>query len=227
MRMVPRMRSGMTTIIFMAEHDRLTLMQWLSPAFPLGAFAYSHGLEAAISQGDVTDAAGLLDWLTGVLRFGAGRSDAILLRAALGGGQPDELSALAAALASSRERWEEVMAQGRAFAATHNALSGNNNPAAPLPIALGVAARGLRLDAEEIVSLYLHGFASNLVSAAVRFVPMGQTEGQQVLAALHPVIADVAHETQGLGPDQIRNASFGADLAAMAHETLDVRIFRS
>lgn len=210
------------------DADLLKLVQWLSPAFPVGGYAYSHGLETAIASGRVRNAATLAAWLSTVLRDGSGRADAVLLCAAMApGADTAALSDLAAALAASSERWTETLEQGRAFTATHNALSGNDFPAAPLPIAVGRAAAALRLTPGRVAALYLHAFASNLVSAAVRFVPLGQTEGQAVLAGLHAEIEAVASEAARTSPDCIVTSAFGADLAAMAHETLAVRIFRT
>ncbi|MCE2750023.1 MAG: urease accessory protein UreF [Rhodobacter sp.] len=212
----------------MTDTALLSLVQWLSPAFPVGSYAYSHGLEWAISAGDITSAAELQRWIGTVLTEGAGRTDAILLAQAL---RPEAdlaaLSALAQALAASRERLVETLDQGRALGQTIAALTGQPQPEMPYPVALGAAARGLGLPAEPVVSLYLHAFASALVQAAVRFVPLGQTEGQAVLAALHPVILLVAAEAVQAEVDQIGSGAFLSDLAAMRHETLDVRIFRT
>jgi urease accessory protein len=212
----------------MTDTALLSLVQWLSPAFPVGSYAYSHGLEWAISAGDITSAEDLQRWIGTVLTEGAGRTDAILLAQAL---RPEAdlaaLSALAQALAASRERLVETLDQGRALGQTIAALTGQPLPEMPYPVALGAAARGLGLPAEPVLSLYLHAFASALVQAAVRFVPLGQTEGQAVLAALHPVILQVAAEAVHAGIDQIGSGAFRSDLAAMRHETMDVRIFRT
>ncbi len=228
------MRTDTTTItrIRMAdgppEADLLRLVQWLSPAFPVGGYAYSHGLETAIAEGRVTDAEGLRLWLETVLCTGSGRADAVLLAAAMApGADHAALCEIAGALAASSERWTETTEQGRAFTETHNALSGATHPAAPLPIAVGRAAASLALPVDRVAALYLHAFASTLVSAAVRFVPLGQTEGQRVLADLHPAITAVAAEAARTPPERIASSAFGADLAAMRHETLEVRIFRT
>jgi len=204
----------------------LTLTQWLSPAFPVGSFAFSHGLEQAISDGDVADAAGLQTWLTDILTLGAGRADAILLCAALRGGDAGDLAALAEALAPSRERWLETRDQGSAFAAAVTATGRSIDPM-PFPVAVGVAARALDLTPAQITQLFLHAFTSNLVSAAVRFVPLGQNAGQSVLSALHGVIAEVAEQAAQATTDDITSAVPRADLAAMRHETLEVRIFKT
>lgn len=205
----------------------LTLVQWLSPAFPVGSFAYSHGLEWAIDAGHVTDAASLSRWLADVLAEGAGRTDGILLARTLDGDDPTALATLAGALAASRERWTETTEQGAAFLRTTNALTGQDWPAMPLPVAVGVAARGLGLAPDRVISLYLQAFAGALVQAAVRFVPLGQTEGQQVLAGLHPLILRLVAEAVAAPLEAIGSGALGSDLAAMQHETMDTRIFRT
>jgi urease accessory protein len=211
-----------------SDADLLTLVQWLSPAFPVGGFAYSHGLEWAISEGQVTDAATLQDWLTDILTHGSGRTDAVLLTRAMDPSADLPLiAATARALAASKERWTETHDQGRAFTEAVNALTGNDFPPAALPVAVGRAARALTLPPERVAALYLHAFASNLVSAAVRFVPLGQTDGQRTLSALHPVIERTAKEAAATPLDAIASSVPGADLAAMHHETQPVRIFRT
>ena len=206
----------------------LTLVQWLSPAFPTGGFAYSHGLEAAIFGQEVTDAASLRLWLAEVLAHGAGRQDAILLVAALRPGTDHAaLDALARALQPSAERLMETLDQGTAFARTVAGLTGRSLPPRCLPIALGEAAAPLDLPAEQVVGLYVHAFASALVGCAMRFMPLGQAAGQGVLASLHPQIAALAAQAPSLSIEDLGSAALGADLAAMRHETMDVRIFRT
>ncbi|MBU9696544.1 urease accessory protein UreF [Rhodobacteraceae bacterium HSP-20] len=206
----------------------MTLVQWLSPAFPTGGFAYSHGMEQVISDGGIRSGADLEAWLADVLRFGAGRQDAILLAAALEpGADHAALAELCVALQPSAERLREVAEQGAAFARTVAALTGRAVVERPLPVAVGEAAAGLGLERAQVVALYLHAFASNLVSVAVRFVPLGQNDGQVALARLHPLIARLAEEAVSLGVEDIGSAALGADLAAMRHEGLDVRIFKT
>ncbi len=206
--------------------DLLTLTQWLSPAFPVGSYAYSHGLETAVVQGDVTSGDALFDWLSDVIRFGAGQADAILLAAAHRGEDAEALAQTALALAASKERAQETLDQGRAFA---EAVSALGEPLAPMayPVAVGVAARRLDLPTATVASLYLHAFSSNLVSAAVRFVPLGQAEGQRVLARLHGRIEETAAQVATADPADIATSVFASDIAAMAHETQEVRIFRT
>ncbi|WP_102108536.1 urease accessory protein UreF [Oceaniglobus roseus] len=208
----------------MTDAALLTLTQWLSPAFPLGAFAYSHGLEQAVAAGQVTCAGDLARWLDRILTCGGGLADATLLCATLRG---EDTADTARALATSRERRDETEAQGTAFARTVTALGTPVPEGLALPVAVGIAARGLPLRPERIAALYLHAMMANLVSAAVRFVPLGQTEGQRVLADLHAAIRDTAARAATLELDDITACVPGADLAAMLHETLPVRIFRT
>ena len=206
----------------------LALVQWLSPAFPTGGFAYSHGLETAIADRRITSAAGLQVWIAGILRHGAGRQDGLLLALALRpGADLDALEATARALAPSSERLAETVDQGAAFARTVAAVRGRMLPARPLPVAVGEAAAELDLPPAQVVALYLHGFAAALVSVGVRFVPLGQTEGQAVLAALHPLIEATAGWAVQAELQDLGSAALAADLASLAHETMAVRIYRT
>lgn len=205
----------------------LTLSQWLSPSFPVGSFAWSHGLEAAVSAGQVRDGATLEAWLRAVLIWGSGWCDAILLCHALRGHPSDELDGLAQALAPSLERWRETVEQGGAFTRAVNAMTGTARPDRALPVAVGVAAAGLGLPVATVAAHYLQAFAANLVSAGVRFIPLGQTEGQAVLTRLRPMLIILAKGAAEAGLDDLGGAAFGADIAAMRHEELEVRLFRS
>lgn len=199
------------------------LTQWLSPAFPLGSYAYSHGLETAISDGVVADDAALAAWLETVLRAGGGWSDAVLLCAAQRG---EDVVALSRALAASKERLEETEAQGAAFASTLRALGRPVSPV-PLPVAVGIATRDMALAPATIAALYLQSFASNLVSCAVRFVPLGQSTGQRVLAELSGTITEVAQAASETPVEDLATGAFFSDLSAMAHEAQAARVFRT
>ena len=211
-----------------AEH-LLILAQWLSPAYPTGAFAWSHGLEAAVAMGLVADAAELEAWIGDLITWGSGRSDAILLGAAYRaeGAALAETADLALALAPSSERLAETREQGAAFAAVTRSVWGLDVPDMALPVAVGRAASLARLPLGPAVQLYLQGLGSAQVQAALRLMPLGQTSGQGVLRRLSPLCARVAEESLTLTTDDIGGCAFGIDLAAMRHETLSSRIFRS
>jgi len=218
------------------------LMTWLSPAFPVGGFSYSSGIEWAVEAGDVTDAATLADWLDAMLCDGAGFCDATFLvhafRAAEAGedGRLHELAELAAAFVPSRERQLETTSQGRAFIdiarAAWNADGLDAMVAAcraPLvyPVAVGVvaASHGVRL--EPTLHAFLHAVVSNWISAASRLVPLGQTDSQRVLVKLEAAVAATARRALSATLDDLGGATFRADLASLRHETQYTRLFRS
>lgn len=203
------------------------LSAWLSPSYPVGAFSYSHGLEWAVEAGEVTSRETLIRWVSDFMEHGAGRTDAILLAHAHAAPEDPEIAELAAALQPSRERLLETQAQGAAFARATTDVWGPELGPAPYPVAVGRAAAAHELPVAETVFLYLHAFAANLISAGVRLVPLGQTDGQRALAALMPVARSVAAEAITAPLDAIGGCAFRADIAAMKHETQYTRLFRS
>lgn len=212
----------------LSEAQALVLARWFSPAYPVGAFAYSHGLEAAVADGRVTDEAGLRDWLADLLSHGAGRNDALFLAAAHGA--PDaaavaRIDATARAFAAGAERLIEGARQGAAFARTEAAVAGGPGAELMLPVAVGHAAGRNALPLQAVIALYLHGFTSNLVSAAQRLMPLGQTGGQRVQAALAPLCQRIAAETAAGSLDDLSATAFMGDIASMRHETQQPRIF--
>jgi urease accessory protein len=219
---------------FLAASERalLRLMAWLSPAFPTGAYAYSHGLEWAVAAADVADPETLRAWLTDLLRHGSGWNDAILLRqayhAAAEPGRLAEIAELAAAVAPSRERRGETLDIGRAFVTAAHAWSGPKLPdRIAYPVAVGALAAGHQIPENDAALGYLQAFATNLISAAVRLIPLGQNAGLRVLAAIEPAILEVGAVTRDAALDDLGGCTWRADLAAMRHETQYTRLFRS
>ena len=218
------------------------LMAWLSPAYPIGAFSYSSGIEWAVEAGDIADAATLQEWLAVMVADGGGFCDAVFLahayRAAADGDDAAlrAVAALAAAFAPSRERHLETTAQGRAFLDVTRAawptpaldrLEAAWDGAVALPVAVGVAGAGHGIALTGLLDGYLQAFAANLVSAGVRLIPLGQTGGQRVLAALESVVRATAARALAAALEDVGSASFRADLASMRHETQYTRLFRS
>jgi urease accessory protein len=217
-------------------------MAWLSPAYPVGAFSYSSGLEWAVEAGDISDAITLERWLEVMIRDGSGFCDSVLFvhahRAATAGDDAALLTVaeFAAAFASSRERFLETTAQGRAFfeatcaawpcAALHRLAAAWDGPLA-YPVAVGVASAGHGIAVEPAVAAYLQAVAANLVSAGMRLVPLGQTDGQRVIARIEPLIAAAAGRALACPLDEIGGAAFRAEIAGMRHETQYTRLFRS
>lgn len=203
------------------------LSAWFSPGYPVGAYSYSHALEWTVEAGAVTDGAALHDWIEELLLFGAPRTDAILLCHTWRGADPASMSELAEALAPSRERWLETSAQGAAFAKTTAEAWRIEVPQSAYPVAVGVAARALALPLPETVALFVQAFAANIVSAGVRLIPLGQTEGQRITARLLPVAAHVANLALQAELEDVGGATVFADIASMLHETQYTRLYRS
>ncbi len=220
------------------------LMIWLSPAYPVGGFSYSHALEWVVEAGKVYDAATLGGWIEDLLHHGAGRSDAILLaetwRAISAGDERllAETVELGAALAPSAERRLETLAQGAAFLEATRAVwpspaldrlaaraGETQNIAYPVAVGACAAAHGLPL--APTAQAFIQAFAANLVSAGVRLVPLGQTDGLRVLARLEPLIPPLVARALGCGLDDVGGAGVMADIASMRHETQYTRLFRS
>ena len=205
----------------------LTLAQWFSPAYPVGSFAYSHGLEWAIEAEEVTDAATLEAWVGDVLEHGAGRADATFLAAAYHAPDVARVHVACRAFAASRERLQEAELQGAAFAETTARIWGIDLPSMAYPVAVGRAARLCDLPVDLTAQMYLKSFSSALVSVGMRLIPLGQTEGQAVIARLTPLCQRIAGETEVGDLDSIASSAFLADVAAMKHETQYSRVFRT
>jgi urease accessory protein len=219
------------------------LMTWLSPAYPIGAFSYSGGIEWSVEAGDISNAATLRAWLAVMIGEGGGLCDAVFFanayRAAAGCDDAAlrVVAELAIAFAPSKERHLETMAQGGAFLATTRAAwpalaldrlaALADDGAVALPVAAGVACAGHGIALAPAIHCYVHALAANLISAGVRLIPLGQSDGQRVLAALEPVVAATAVRALATALDQVGGAAMRADLASMHHETQHTRLFRS
>jgi urease accessory protein len=231
---------AISTAIDAASLQRL--LSWLSPAYPVGAYTYSHGLERAVEDGAVRDRDGLVAYLRAVLEAGAGRIDGALLaaahRAADAGEDAalDDVADLAAAWRGTAEMALETMAQGTAFlrvttAAWPDARLANfarrHNNSIAHPVALGAAAAWQGVPLRAALFGFLSAFAANIVSAGVRLVPLGQTDGQIATAALLPVIEAATEAALAAELDRLGTAAPVIDLFSLRHETQYTRLFRS
>jgi urease accessory protein len=290
----------MAAIIMATDASRLLLLlNWMSPTFPVGGFAYSHGLEWAIEAGIVKNAASLRQWIADLITHGSGWNDAVLFSACWDAADLEELNELALSLCTSQERYFETTTLGRAFAVAASSFllpswgeqrrqsrqiapverfeqrtpeaqaqgrpkadaaqrrpdegavpsdghlpSGRRpltrlgpfGPRRPLPqgerevaypVAAGMACRDAGIAREDALLAWLQQFASAQVSVAVRLVPLGQSKGLEVLRDLIPIIAAAAERAAHATLDDLGSIAIGADIAAMKHETLDSRIFRT
>jgi urease accessory protein len=231
---------GKTTIMI-DNVALLRLMTWLSPAFPVGAFSYSHGIERAVHDGLVVDRGSLHEWLVDLLGHGSAWNDAVLFAGSYrlanreqgAREQSDwvDICELAEAMAGSSERHMETMLQGEAFLAAarawpHPILHSLPSQAA-MPVAVGALAGAHRIDMKASLSAYLHSFVANLVQGAIRLVPLGQKDGVAILAGLEHRLVGVAERGCRSSLADLGSAAIMSEIMAMRHETQYSRIFRS
>ena len=208
------------------HQDMMTLQTWFSPAFPTGAFSYSHGMETAIQDNLVKDASSLKSWISSLLCYGSGRNDGLFLKAAYEG--VDDANGLCLALCSSKERLRETIELGQAFS---RAVRASYNVKLPdrtaYPVAIGMTAQQIGLDLTLTLQSYLQAFASNLISVGVRTIPIGQQSGQGCLIGLYPVVESMTKKIKSESLNELGTATFVSDMMAMKHEKSVPRIYRT
>ena len=227
--------------------DLLRLQAWLSPTFPIGGFSYSHGVEEAVALGDVDGPESLFGWIEAAVSQGAGRVDGMLLVAAWRAADVGDYKRLqqvveiGAAMRGTAELALESKAQGEAFLGTIQAAWANTavetataaikqtkiNSAVSVPVAVGMVAACHGVPIEYVLPMYLQSFAAGIVSAGVRLIPLGQTDGQRVVARMQSVVERAGEATVAANFEDIGGATPVIDLASMAHEMRDGRLFRS
>jgi urease accessory protein len=225
------------------SHDALyRLLTWFSPAYPIGAFSYSSGIEWAVEAGDVTSAETLQAWLESMLERGAAINDGIFFSQIHRAVGRDDAAAivriaeLAAAFVPTRERHLETTTLGRAFIEVTQAawpcpaltklVTLWQGPVA-YPVAAGAACAGHRIALPPAVHAFLTAVCANWISAGVRLIPLGHSEGQCLLGALEPAVAASVERALAARLDDLASATFRADIASARHETQYTRLFRS
>tara|TARA_B100001057_G_scaffold409607_1_gene424335 strand:+ start:798 stop:1436 length:639 start_codon:yes stop_codon:yes gene_type:complete len=208
------------------QRDMMILQAWFSPAFPIGAYSYSHGLETAIQTGLITDEVSLESWISTLLLYGSGRNDGLFIKAAYEG--EEEANALCLALCASKERCQETAELGKAFSRVANTSYQIDLPEGlTYPVAVGQAAKTMDLDLTLTLQSYLQAFAANLISVGVRAIPIGQQAGQHCLVGLYPVIEEVITQVAKASINKVGSAALLSDLMAMKHEHSVPRIYRT
>ena len=220
----------------------LPLLVWLSPSFPVGAFAFSHGLEWAVEAGDIRDANTATHWLEDLLCYGSGRTDCVTLALTWKAAMEQDhnsltvISELVHAMQPSAERRLEAGMQGQAFmlaiasawsAPGFQTLKSCVENHVTYPVAVGIAAASHKIPLYQTLNAFGLAFVSNLVSALVRLGPLGQTDGQRVIAGLLPQIESLSQESIEAEIHDLGGSAFRSDIASMPHETQYTRLFRS
>jgi urease accessory protein len=213
-------------MLMVADHNSLLLLlNWMSPTFPIGSFAYSHGLEQTIADGRVTTQDDVEGWISDLLQTGSGWNDAVLF-AQCWHSNPNDL---ALALAGSAERFSETTQLGRNFsiAAAVWTSEEHHESLMAYPVAAGLACRKMGIEQSSALSAFLQGYCAAMVSVAVRLVPLGQTSGLRVLRNLAPVISATAERANTATRDDLGSNCIASDIASMQHEILEPRMFRT
>jgi urease accessory protein len=220
--------AGMRIAMTIDSGQLLLLLNWMSPAFPIGGFAFSHGLEMAIASGKVSTVDDTESWIRDVITGGSGWLDAVLF-AQCWRDDGGDVNAHALALAGSKERHLETVQLGRAFRiAAHTWMGGDMSEGdIAYPVAAGQACRALGIQMDMALVAFVQGFVAAQVSVAIRLVPLGQTRGLAVLKALAKDIGEVAQRAGAASLEQAFSHTLGAEVMAMKHETLQPRIFIS
>ncbi len=234
------MREGRTAIAMTDNRSLYQLMTWLSPSYPVGAYTYSHGLEQAIEAGWVTDRETTKAWVKDIVTHGDGFADAVMLSSAYRAANDPvalaDISELALAFVPTEELALESEMQGGAFfeitqkawpEARLERLSDVSPPPYAYAVVVGVAAEGAAIPLAAATHAYLHAFVANMVSAAVRLIPLGQTDGQLITAGLADDVQEASARAQITEAEDVATAGFLSDIASMRHETQYTRLFRS
>ena len=223
----------------MSKDDSLfRLMSWLSPAYPVGAYSFSHGIEYAVDAGLVTDVESVRNWIATIMAAGNAFADLVFVAAAWDSA-PDDLPGLnefALAFQGTAELRLETTAQGRAFCLVTSeawpcealdALQGVAPNDVVYPVVVGAVAKSHGIERGDTMTAYAHAFAANLVSAAVRLIPLGQTDGQRITADLMPTCMAAVERAAVTSADEVYTSTPMVDIASMKHEKLYTRLFRS
>lgn len=207
----------------------LQLLAFMSPAFPIGSFAYSHGMEWAIDSGQINTADDVRMWIEALLVNGSGWNDAVLFAAAFDANEEKskDIDELAIALAASRERALETSDLGKSFSSAAGVLMLKTTAMQSYPVVVAVTCRETGISKHQGLLAFLQAFSNNLIAVGLRLVPLGQTSGLEIMRELMPVITRTAMRAASSTLDDLGSSAFQSDIASMKHESQYSRVFRS
>lgn len=222
-----------------SNYALLKLLQLASPAIPVGAYSYSEGIETLVDTGAIASSQSLKHWLLQELKYGAIRIEAAVVVRAYKAVMSD-VAALVywnqwlSAFRETEELRQQSWQMGRSLLLLllelqpqlTDVINTVGNPC-NFAIAFGIAAAGWKIDISAALLGYLHSWATNLITAGIKSIPLGQTAGQQLLLELHTNIINATEEILTLEDDELSTCGWGLSLASMAHETQYTRLFRS
>jgi urease accessory protein len=230
----------METTITLTDYHFLSILQLASPALPVGAYSYSEGLETLVENGTINCCQSLEQWITAELRYGSIRLDAAMMTRSLAAATSGDMAVLRqhnlwlSAVRDSEELRNSSWQMGRSLMQLLGKLQPDTLPLAEAvgnpcnyAIAFGIASAHWQIQPQTALLAYLHSWATNLITAGVKLIPLGQTAGQELLLSLQPLFSHTSGEILNLDDDQLGCCSWGLSLASMQHETQYTRLFRS
>jgi urease accessory protein len=216
------------------------LLQLVSPTLPVGAYSYSEGLETLVQQGKLTTPHAVVHWLEQELQWGLVRLDGVAIKEVDSAiAQPDyqafaALNRYLSALRDTEESRQQSWAMGRALNRMVTQLEPDLQPwidtldtPCNFAVSFGLLATHWHIEPQAMVLGYLQSWATNMIAAAIKLVPLGQTVGQKILLDLTPVLDATAEYCLKVDLNATSLSSWGTSLASMQHETLYSRLFRS
>tara|TARA_B100001248_G_scaffold129623_1_gene97190 strand:- start:147 stop:860 length:714 start_codon:yes stop_codon:yes gene_type:complete len=222
--------------------DLHTVLTWFSPSYPIGSYAYSHGLEYAVEEGLVKDPQTLLGWIRDLLFFGTGYNDSIIINSIYDSVANDNcvefdyISQIANAIKPTKEIALESYQQGVSFKNILMDVYSNSNLTFYLnrlddcityPSVVGVAGGIFEVEKKLLLHSYLHAFTSNILSAALRIMPIGQTEIQKIIFQMKGNVEEMTNKSLGLSLSDLGSSVFISDWASSKHQNQYTRLFRS
>ena len=223
----------------------LDILQITDSFFPSGAFAYSWGLETYVNEGTISDKSGLDKFLNAYLRGMIGKCDALVVKLSLEAAEREEMQTLARldrlthSMKLARETREGSIQTGRQLLKVIRQIhkSGmldafeksiaEGDAFGHQPVVFALVFKHFGISRDDTVSAFLYSTVSAIVSAGVRLIPLGHTDGQRAIAGVKPLLADITDDISRLNEDDIFAFAPGIEIRAMRHEHLYTRLFKS
>jgi urease accessory protein len=223
----------------------LSLFQITDSFFPSGAFAHSWGLETYVAEGLIRDVEDLYRFLKAYITCMVGRCDALVVRLAFEGAEARDVTSLfrldrlVHSMKLAKELREGSIQTGRQLFRLMSELQGSavleefssglrtGRALGHHPVVFGLICHVIGAEGRDSVFAYFYTTLSSLVSAGVRLIPLGHTDGQRVIERLKPLLIEVTEEVFRLKEEDLSCFSPGIEIRAMRHETLYTRLFRS
>ena len=199
------------------------LQIWFSSSFPIGSFAYSHGLEAMIDNKYIKDEKDILKCIDVLTNHGTLKNDFIYIKETYEG---YELNDIVLANAASKERYFETISLGKSFSKIlKETWSFDLEPNLSYPICIGKAGLHFKIPFDKLITFYFQSFISNLINICVKHIPLGQKVGQDCIIETLPKIEKLLKDMKNFSMEDIGGINFVSDIHSIKHENLRTRIY--